>query len=217
MKYLLIKEFRLSASALSWLFLAGSFIALIPNYPILLSAFFICLGIFQSIRLTRETNDILYSVLLPVPKEGVVRGKYAFACVIQLIGLALMAALTAIRMTVLSGAAAYRDNPLMNAGPLYLAFALLVFAAFNVFFLGGFFRTAYKLGAPFLTFGVAAAVLILAGEALHHFPGLEFLNAPAGERMDLQLILLACGALLYALLTLLACRGAERRFARLDL
>ena len=166
MKDLLIKEFRLSASPLTWLFLAAAAIALIPNYPILLSAFFICLGIFQSIRLIRETNDIQYSVLLPVSKRAVVRGKFAFVCAFQLMGLLLMALVTLLRMTVLSDAAVYRENPLMNAGPLFLAFGLLIFAAFNLFFLRGFFRTAYGIGMPFLAFGVAAAAGTFAADRM---------------------------------------------------
>ena len=50
MKNLLIKDFRLSASALTYGFLAASLMTMLPGYPILMGAFFICLGIFHSFQ-----------------------------------------------------------------------------------------------------------------------------------------------------------------------
>ena len=217
MKNLLIKEFRLAASPLSFVFLAGALTTLLPGYPILVGAFFICFGVFHSFQNAREANDTLYTALLPIQKGDFVRAKFAFTCLIQTAGFLLCAALTALRMTTLSAAAPYVNNALMNATPLYLAFVLLIFAEFNLLFLCGFFRTAYKIGLPFLRFGIAALLTVGAAETLHHLPGLSFLNAPAGERIGLQLLLLAAAALLYAAGTALACRTAERRFARIDL
>jgi len=211
------KECRLAASPLSWIMLAAALLTLVPGYPILLSAFFVGLGLMHSFQNAREANDVLYSVLLPAPKGDYVRAKYAFACLIELIAFALTAALTALRMTALAGAAVYRTNALMNAGPLSLAFTLLIYAAFNVLFIGGHFRTAYALGFPFLRFGLAALVLVVAAESLHFFPGMAYLNAPAGERLGPQFAALAAAAALYALATFLSCRRSVRRFETLDL
>ncbi|MCR4594415.1 MAG: ABC-2 transporter permease, partial [Clostridiales bacterium] len=133
------------------------------------------------------------------------------------IGFALMAVLTALRMTALAGAAPYVGNALMNATPLFLAFVLLIYAAFNGIFITGFFKTGYKLGMPFLRFGVATLLLVFAGEALHFFPGLAFFNTPGGERLGLQLGVLAIAALIYTTGTLLSCRVSQKRFVRVDL
>lgn len=217
MTRLLNKEFRLAASPLSWIFLVAAGMTLLPGYPILMGAFFVCFGVFHSFQNAREANDVLYTVLLPVRKRDFVRAKFAFTCCIQLLGFVLMAGLTALRMTVLAGGTAYVTNAMMNASPLFLAFALLIFAAFNVFFLGGFFATGYKLGMPFLRFGIAALVLIAVGESLHFFPGLAFFNVPAGERLGLQFALLLAGAVVYALATFLSCRVSMGRFERIDL
>ena len=217
MKNLLIKEFRLAASPLSWIFLVAAFMTLLPGYPILMGAFFVCFGVFHSFQNAREANDVLYTVLLPVRKADFVRAKYAFTCCIQLIGFVLMAALTALRMTALSGGKAYVSNALMNATPLFLAFALLIFTAFNVCFLGGFFRTAYKFGVPFLSYGIATLLLIFVGEALHFLPGLRFFNTTTGERLGLQFALLAAAAAVYALGTYASCRASMARFEKIDL
>ena len=217
MTKLLNKEFRLAASPMSWIFLVAAAMTLLPGYPILMGAFFVCLGIFQSFQNAREANDVLYTVLLPVRKADFVRAKYAFTCCIELIAFVLFAALTALRMTALSAGKAYVGNALMNPSPVFLAFVLLIFTAFNLCFVGGFFRTAYKLGMPFLTFGIVTLVLIFIGEALHFFPGLGFLNKTSGERLGLQFILLAIAAVIYALGTALSCRASMARFEKIDL
>ena len=217
MTQLLTKEFRLAASPLSWIFLAAAAMTLLPGYPILMGAFFVCFGVFHSFQNAREANDVLYTVLLPVRKRDFVRAKFGFTCCIQLLGFLLMAALTALRMTAMAGTKPYVSNALMNATPLFLTFVLLIYAAFNVFFLCGFFRTAHKLGIPFLCFGVATLLLIFIGEALHFIPGLGFFNAPGGERLGLQFALLAAAAALYALATFAACRISMARFEKLDL
>ena len=87
MKKLLIKEIRLAASPLSFIFIAAALMTMLPGYPILMSAFFICLGLFYSFLNAREMNDVLYTVMLPVGKHDFVRAKYAFAVLIQLAGL----------------------------------------------------------------------------------------------------------------------------------
>lgn len=152
MKNLLIKEIQLTSMPITFIFLLFAFMTLIPGYPILMGAFFICLGIFFSFQNGRETNDILYTVLLPIRKSDVVTAKYLLTIFIQLIAFVLMLALTVFRMSLWNSAGVYMQNAMMNATPIYLALVLLIFAGFNVIFLGGFFKTAYGIGKPFLLF-----------------------------------------------------------------
>jgi len=214
---LLEKELRLAVLPLTWFFLAAAFMTLLPGYPILMGGFFVCLGIFQSFQSAREANDILYTALLPVRKADAVAAKYLVVCFFELLAFLLMALFTALRMTVLAAAPAYQTNALMNANPVFLAFALLLFALFNTVFLGGFFRSAYYIGRPFVYFIVSSFLLVGAAESLHHIPALRFLHAPGGERMGLQWAALALAALLYALLTLCSEKRSERRFEQIDL
>ena len=217
MKALLKKEMRLSASILSYLFIAFGFMTLLPGYPILCGVFFVTLGIFQSFQNAREANDILFSALLPIAKRDVVKGKFLFTVFIELCALLLMAALTLLRMTLWRDAAIYRENAMMNANPFFLGMALLLFGLFNLLFVGGFFKTAYKLGKPFVTHIIVCFLLIGIAEALHHIPGLKALNAFGFAHSGLQLGLLMGGALAYGLLTGLACKTACARFEKIDL
>ncbi len=211
------KECKLSASCLSFLFILFGLMFFIPGYPILCGVFFVCLGIFQSFQNARETNDILFSALLPIAKRDIVKGKYLFCCFIELCSLLIMGFAVVIRMTVLSNADAYRNNALMNANGFALGMAFFIFGLFNAIFVGGFFRTAYQFGKPFLRFIILSFLTLGIGEALHHFPGLEKLNAFGTQALTLQLILFFGGFILYTVLTRFACKNACRRFEQLDL
>ena len=217
MSAILRKEMRLSALLLTYLFIGFAFMTLLPGYPVLCGVFFITLGIFQSFQSAREANDIVYSALLPIAKRDVVKGKYQFVMLIELSGFAVMMILTIIRMTVLADAPVYLNNALMNANPFFLGMALMVFGLFNVIFLGGFFRTAYNIGKPFIIYIIAAFIMTGVAEALHHIPGLEALNAFGFEHIALQLMLLVSGGLLFAAMTLLSYHKACRDFERIDL
>ena len=214
MNPLLRKEMRLSASILSYLFIVFGFMTLLPGYPILCGVFFITLGIFQSFQSAREANDIVFSALLPIAKRDVVKGKYLFVCLIEGCAFILMTAAVVLRMTVFSQSIVYRNNALMNANLFALGMACLIFGLFNWIFVGGFFKTAYKFGRPFVIFIIAAFLLIFAAEALHHVPGLEAFGT---DNIVIQLMLLTAGAILYLLITVLSYRRACMYFERIDL
>ena len=217
MRNVLRKEMKLSASVLSYLFIPFGLMFFLPGYPILCGAFFVALGLFQSFQTAREANDIVFSVLLPIAKKDVVRGKYLFVCLIEACALLLMALSTAVRMTALSESVVYRSNALMNANGFALGMAFVIFGLFNWIFVGGFFRTAYKFSRPFVTFIIAAFLTLAVAEALHHIPGLEALNAFGTDRFGLQLGLLAAGIVLSLLMTVFACRRACANFEKIDL
>ena len=217
MKNILKKELTLSASILSYLFILFGLMFFIPGYPILCGVFFVTLGIFQSFQNAREANDVVFSALLPIAKKDVVKGKFLFSCFIELCSILLMAIATLVRMTVLEDVIVYRNNAMMNANFFALGIALFIFGLFNVIFIGGFFKTAYKFGNPFVTHIIVAFVIIGIGEALHHIPKLKAVNAFGFEDFGLQFGLFALGAMAYIALTVISYRCACRNFERIDL
>jgi len=217
MRNILRKEMGLSASILSYLFIPFGLMFLLPGYPILCAAFFVSLGIFQSFQNAREANDLVFSVLLPIAKRDIVKGKYLFVCLIEGCAFLLMALSVLLRMTVFAQAEAYRGNALMNANFFALGMACVIFGLFNWIFVGGFFRTGYRFARPFVLFIIAAFLVIIAAEALHHVPGLEMLNAFGTEQLPLQAALLTAGIALGLLMTVLSCRQACTRFERINL
>ena len=217
MKNLIFKEFKLAMPLLTIAFLTFTTMSFIPGYPILCGAFFVCFGIFQSYQMGREDNDILYSVLLPVRKTDVVKAKYVTCIILEMIAFFLCTVFTGIRMVFLSEVTVYETNPLMNANLIFLAFVLLIFTAFNVIFLGGFFKTAYRIGKPFLLFIIANFTIIGIAEALHHFPGLHWLNVLDFSYAGRQIMILAVAFLVYVVATAVSCKASQKRFEKIDL
>ncbi|MDY4489807.1 MAG: ABC-2 transporter permease [Candidatus Faecousia sp.] len=217
MRNILLKEMRLSASLLSFLFIPFGLMFFLPGYPILCGVFFVTLGIFQSFQNAREANDMVFSALLPISKRDVVKGKYLFTCAIELCGILLMTIAVVFRMTLLSCAAVYRSNALMNANLFALGMAFIGFGLFNLIFVGGFFKTAYRFGRPFVGYTITVFLTICIAEALHHFPGLGFLNAFGTEHFAVQLLLLGIGAAFYLAVTVLSCKKACNHFEKIDL
>ena len=214
---ILRKEIRLSSSVLSYLFILFGLMFFLPGYPILCGAFFVTLGIFQSFQTSRESNDIVFSALLPIAKRDVVNGKYLFVCMIEGIAFLLMILAVVFRMTFFSQSDVYRSNALMNANFFALGMTCVIFGLFNWIFVGGFFKTAYKFGRPFVIFIVDTFLVIIVAEALHHVPGLETLNAFGTENIIMQMILLMAGVMFYLVTTVLSCKRACERFERIDL
>lgn len=217
MRNILLKEVKLSASLLSFLFIPFGLMFLLPGYPILCGVFFVTLGIFQSFQNAREANDMVFSALLPISKRDVVKGKYLFTCTIELCSGMLMTLAVALRMTVFSDAAVYRSNALMNGNLFALGMAFVGFGLFNLIFVGGFFKTAYKFGRPFVGYIIAVFLMIGIAEALHYIPGFGFLNAFGMAHFAVQLLLMGLGVAFYLAVTLLSYQKACKRFEKIDL
>jgi len=217
MKNLICKELRLATLPLTFIFILFSLMTFIPGYPILCGAFFFCLGIFQSYQSNRENNDILYSVLLPVGKTDIVKAKFSAAVILQSAAFFISMLCTVIRMLFLSDAKAYLTNALMGANFVFLAFFLLIFTAFNVIFIGGFFKTAHHVGKPFICFIVVNFIIIGIAEALHHLPGLAFLNTLDFGHFTAHICIFAAAAIIYLSATAAACKAAQKSFEKIDL
>lgn len=215
MMNLLRKEIKLSAAPISFLFVAFGVMAMIPNYPIMLGAFFICFGIFHTFQATRENGDIFYSAMLPVRKADVVVSKYTFVLFIQLMGLICTTVFTLIRMIAIGNVTPYAENSLMNANIAFLGYFLMVYAIFNTVFIGGFFKTAYKIGMPFVGFAIGTFIMIGIGEALHHFPGLEGLNSNVFA--PIQLVPFGLGLIVWIVATMISLNTSIKSFERIDL
>ncbi|MQM73203.1 MAG: ABC-2 transporter permease [Eubacteriaceae bacterium] len=216
MRDILRKEMTLSASPVTYFFIVFGLMFFLPGYPVLCSVFFVTLGIFKTFQNAREANDLVFSALLPIAKKDVVKGKYLFTCMIELVSFAVMSAVVLLRMTVLKDLAVYRENALMNANLFALGAGLFLFGLFNLIFLGGFFRTAYKF-VSFIRYIVAAFAAVIFFEAVHYVPGLGAVNAFGFAHLSLQLGLLIIGALSYLVFTMVSYRYACRSFEKIDL
>ncbi len=216
MKKLLRKEFFFTALPLTYCFILFAFMTMIPGYPILVGAFFVCMGVFQTFLSAREQNDILYTVLMPVSKADAVKARYLFVACIQVMFFTVCVILTMIRMTLFTQSQVYLSNPLMNANPIYLGYVLLIFVLFNWIFVDGFWKTAYNAGKPFILFSIVSFALIGIAETIHHIPGLEWMNT-WNQGLAFQYIFLAGAIVVYIFADYLCIRRSCANIEKIDL
>ena len=217
MRLLIKKELKLSTSPLAWWFLMFSLMTFIPGYPIMMGAFFICFGLFQSVQSAREADDIIYSALLPIRKKDVVKAKYLVTVFFQMLGFLFIGVFAGIRMTALSEVSAYVDNKLLAANLTYLGGVLLIYTAFNGIFLGGFFKTAYYYGKPFIFYIIVTVLIVGAFEAAWHFPNLHFLGESNLRALLLQVPVLLAAVVIYVGVTFASLKKAQKSFVKIDL
>ena len=230
MKALLNKELNLCLHPTVFIYLGLVLMLLIPSYPYLVACFFLCNAIFFVFQSSRENGDPMYTAMLPVSKAQAVKARGLLVVILQMIELILMAGICALGPILM--------NP-TNAGGTdrslsLFAFALILFAIFNLIFLPSFYKTGYKAGASFLKGAIGVWVWIMLSEGLMiashiivaennaDIPFFRFIHDnidcfPATkEAWTVQAILLAAGILIYAVFTLLAIRISIKRYEQVD-
>ena len=229
MKALLSKEFKLCVHPALFIYLALILMLLIPNYPYLVSCFFVCNGIFFCFQQARENGDAMYTAMLPVSKAQAVRARVLFVVIIEVIDLVLVAGMCAFSIV---------SMPHQNAGGTdhglsLLAFALVLFAIFNLIFLPSFYKTGYKAGSAFLKSAIGVWIwlalvegLMIASAAVAdsgaNIPFFRFISEnidcmPAtAKAWTVQGILFGAAAVVYAVCTALAARISVKRYDKVN-
>ncbi len=232
MKALLSKEFKLCLHPTVFIYLAMVLMLLIPSYPYLVACFFLCNAVFFIFQNARENGDPLYTAMLPVSKAQAVRARCLFVVMLQIIELLLMVGMCAfglVAMDLEAGNAGGTDLSLS-----LLAFALILFAIFNLIFLPSFYKTGYKAGASFLKGaigvwiwivlceGTMIATRVIVKEKGLDLPFFRFLARNVDcfpqtkEAWTVQAILFAAALLIYVLGTFLAVRLSVKRYEQVD-
>ena len=229
MKALLNKEFKLCLHPATFIYLALVLMLLIPNYPYLVSCFFVCNAIFFCFQQARENGDAMYTAMLPVSKAQAVRARVWFVVIIQAIDLALMAGMCAFAIV---------SMPPTNAGGTdhglsLLAFALVLFAIFNLIYLPSFYKTGFKAGTALFTSAIGVWIWLVLCEGL-----MIASNAVAESGADIaffrfihenidcmpkteatwtvQAILFGAGLVIYVVCTLLAAHLSIKRYEKVS-
>lgn len=212
---LLKKEFRLFAHPTCWMFLAFGAMLLIPGYPMYIPFFWVTLGLFYSCLGARENNDLYYTLLLPVRKRDTVRARGLFFACMELLQIAVCIPFALLRYALKLGP----NNAGMDVNIALFGLCLVLMGMFNLLFLPRVYKNPTSVGKPFLFVSVWVFLYIVAAEVCcHALPFFrEVLDTPDPQHLGVKLAVLALGALLFALLTLLGTRRAETIFEKVDL
>jgi len=212
---LLRKEIRLSMHPTAVVMLALSAMVLIPNYPYTVIFFYTTLSLFFTCLQGRENNDVVYSLTLPTAKRDIVRGRFAFAALLELAQLLLTGLFCLLKQRLALPA----NQAGLQAGPVLIAAGFALFGVFNAVFFPAYYRNVVKIGVPFVAATTVFFALVAAGEVvIHAVPfARDCLNTSDPAVLPVQLLSLAVGFAVWLLLTAAAYRVSVRRFERLDL
>ena len=229
MKALLSKEFKLCVHPALFIYLALILMLLIPNYPYLVSCFFVCNGIFFCFQNACENGDAMYTAMLPVSKAQAVKARIWFVVIIQAIDLVLMAGMCAFAIVAMPET----NGGGTDHGLSLLAFVLVLFAIFNSIYLPSFYKTGYKAGAAFLKSAIGVWIWIILSDGMMIASNavmesgvdvafFRFLHEnvdcmpKTAEAWTVQGILFGAGLLIYVVCTLLAAKISIKRYEKVS-
>ena len=212
---LLKKEFTLCMHPTGYIMLLGALLVLIPGYPYPVSCFYMGLAIYFICLTARENHDASYTLTLPVSREDAVRARIRMACCLEAALLVLIGL-----MILLKQAIGNTPNPAgLDAGVALIGDCCITFAIFNMIFFPGYYRDINKPGKAFFLASVAVfawvALVVVATYTIPFFR--DVLDTPDPQHLGAKLAVLAAGAALFVLLTVLGARRAETIFEKVDL
>ena len=134
----------------------------IPSYPSYIGPFYITLCIMMTFALNQSSHDILYTALLPVRKIDTVKARFLYCGLIELLSLVL-----AVIPSLIKVFSSFPENRAgTNTSIAYFGLQLIVYAIFNLIFLGNVYKNPLKPGLRYM----AAAICYFATYALCEFP-----------------------------------------------
>lgn len=152
MKNLLYNELRLAFHPTVALFWLLSAMLLIPSYPYYVILFYSMLGIFFVCLTGRENHDLYFTMSLPIRKRDLVRARFGFVVMIELIQL-----LIAVPFAILRQRLPLPGNEVgMDANIAFFGISLLLFGLYNWIFLTAYYAAPDKVGK---TFAITSVVM----------------------------------------------------------
>lgn len=226
MKALVYKELKLAMHPICYVFIVlFPFMILIPSYPLGIGFIYVltCYPIlFLGANKGQQSNDLLYSTLLPVRKKDIVLARIVTVILMQAAFIFIMSALYPLARFINASIAQSVDNPNEFVVPglgfdsyvLLLAIAIIGYAIADLIF----FPIYYKKGKSIvmstlftiLGFVVYIGVFTI---GLPFVPGLEFLN---NLYIGIQFGVLAGALLISFALHLAVYKVSSKRLEKVD-
>ncbi|MEG0918311.1 MAG: ABC-2 transporter permease [Anaerovoracaceae bacterium] len=212
---LLKKEFSLAMHPIVPMMLALSAMVLIPNYPYVVIFFYVSMAVFFTCLTGRENNDIIYSINLPVAKKNIVKARFIFTIILQLVQLLLMIPFVIINENI---------NPTgnqagMDANISLFGLAFIVYGLFNFMFFGSYYKNVYKVGVAFIKSSIL--IFILTGfdiVATYAIPFVrDVLDTADFEYLSYKILFLGVGLVFYFIVTAITYKRSVGNFERQDL
>ena len=226
MKALIYKEMRLSMHPICYIFIAlFPLMILIPSYPLGIGFIYVltCYPIlFLGANKGQQSNDLLYSTLLPVRKKDIVMARILTVIFMQIAFILVMTALYPVARIINNAVAQSAENPSeymipglgLDSYVLLVAIALIGYAIADIIF----FPIYYKHGKSIVMstlFTILGFVLYIGvfTIGLPFIPGLDILN---NLHLGIQFAILGAAILISFGLHVVVYKVSSKRLEMVD-
>ena len=226
MKALIYKELKLAMHPICYLFIVlFPFMILIPSYPLGIGFIYVltCYPIlFLGANKGQQSNDLLYSTLLPVRKKDIVMARIFTVIFMQVAFILVMTALYPVARIINNAIAQSAENPSeymipglgLDSYVLLVAIALIGYAIADIIF----FPIYYKHGKSIVmsTLFTILGFVIYIGVftiGLPFIPGLDILN---NLHLGIQFAILGTAILISFALHIIVYKVSAKRLEKVD-
>lgn len=223
MKALLYKEFKLAMHPICYLFiLLFPLMILIPSYPIAVGFIYVLAAypiLFLGANKGQQSNDLLFSTLLPVRKKDIVLARIVTVCIMHVAFIAIMSCLYPLAVFInnnISGQAA--PGLTLNGYVSILAIALVGYSIADIIF----FPIYYKNGKSI----VMSTLLTILGFVLYlavftiiipYIPGCDgYQKLLCDSGILIQFAFLGGALVIYALMHFAIYKMSAKRLEKVD-
>ena len=229
MKALLYKEFKLAMHPVCYAFIIlFPLMILIPSYPIGIGFIYIisCYPIlFLGANKGQQSNDLLYSTLLPVRKKDIVLARIFTVIIMQIAYMLIMSALYPVALAVNNSIVVEDTGAHLNVPGLglngfvsILAIAVIGFAVADLIFFPIYYKNGRSIVMSTL-FTILGFVVYLAvfTIALPYIPGMEwYTKILCDSGVGIQFAFLGGAIALSVLLHFFVYRISSKRLEKVD-
>lgn len=226
MKALIYKELKLAMHPICYVFIVlFPFMILIPSYPLGIGFIYVltCYPIlFLGANKGQQSNDLLYSTLLPVRKKDIVMARILTVIFMQVAFMLIMSALYPLARLFNELIVANSKNPEtitipglgLNSYVLVLAFAIVGYAIADIIFFPIYYKhgKSIVMSTLFTILGFVVYIGIFT-IGLPFIPGLDILNH---LHLGIQFAILAAAILISFALHIIVYKVSAKRLEKVD-
>ena len=226
MKALLFKELRLAMHPICYVFIVlFPFMILIPSYPLGIGFIYVltCYPIlFLGANKGQQSNDLLFSTLLPVRKKDIVMARIFTVIFMQVAFILVMTALYPVARIINNAVAQSAENPSeymipglgLDSYVLLVAIALIGYAIADIIFFPIYYKhgKSIVMSTLFTILGFVVYIGIFT-IGLPFIPGLDILN---NLHLGIQFAILGAAILISFALHIIVYKVSAKRLERVD-
>ena len=226
MKALIYKELKLAMHPICYVFIVlFPFMILIPSYPLGIGFIYVltCYPIlFLGANKGQQSNDLLYSTLLPVRKKDIVMARILTVIIMQTAFILVMTALYPVARIINNAIAQSAEKPSeymipglgLDSYVLLVAIALIGYAIADIIFFPIYYKhgKSIVMSTLFTILGFVVYIGIFT-IGLPFIPGLDILN---NLHLGIQFAVLGAAILISFLLHLVVYKISSKRLEKVD-